>query len=149
MNWKRTTVVSSLALLLCVAAITNTAAAYNLPNPQLFFAGTENYQANGQQWVKYNLRVVNLSAYPQFMFDPAPYLPACGSNANSSRTWVDIHQARTGQRLYGFCALGSPQDLDNLWFAVKQGGHPPRYVYIVMTDRRAKKSYKSNVVATH
>ena len=148
MNWKRATTLS-LILLLCMTTIeSRITAAAALPNPNLVFVGTENYEAGGQQWVRYNLKVINSSTYPNYMFAAAPYLPPCGNNANSSRTWVEVFEFKSNKKLYGFCALGTPQDLDHLWFAVKKGEKPPRYVYIVMTDRRAKKSYKSNVVAT-
>jgi hypothetical protein len=149
MNKRKATMISLVILLLGAVAISDgLAAAPVLPNPQIVFAGTEDYQAGGQQWVRYNLRVLNLSVYPDTMFAAAPYLPPCGNNANASRTWVDVYAAGTNKRLYGFCALGSAQGLDELWFAMKKGAKPPRSVYIVMTDRRAKKVYKSNVVAT-
>lgn len=117
-----------------------------LPDPKLVFAGKEVYQANGQSFVRFNLKVVNFAAYPNAMFAPAPTLPACGSNASASRTWIDIFDASNGQRLYGFCALGQSQDLTQLWFAVKKGEEPPNCVYIVMTDRKLNKTYKSNKV---
>jgi hypothetical protein len=145
---KRRVSASIAILLLCVSALSNSLAAPPLPNPKLVFTGTQNYVANGQHWVRYNLRVVNFAAYPNSMFAPAPNLPPCGSNTKASRTWVDIYDASNGKRLYGFCALGAPQDLTKLWFAVKQGQHPPAFVYIVMTDRRTNMTYKSNRVST-
>ena len=117
-----------------------------LPSPKLIFVGKEKYVANGQKWIRYNLSVANRSAYPASLFAAAPQLPACGSNQNSSRTWVDIFDSQSGERIYGFCALSSPQNLDNLWFAVKKGEEPPQCVNIVMTDRLLKKTYKSNKV---
>lgn len=142
--------ISFAILLLCAAVLNNSLAGpQSLPNPKLGFAGAQGYVANGQQWVRYNLRVINYTAYPNNLFAPAPALPACGNNTNASRTWVDIYDRSNGKRLYGFCALGAPQDLTSLWFAVKRGVPPPAYVYIVMTDRRTKITYKSNTVATH
>lgn len=120
--------------------------AINLPDPKLVFTGTEVYQANGQTWVRYNLKVLNFSAYPNFLFAAAPNLPACGANNNASRTWVDVMNSTNGQRIYGFCALGQAQDLTQLWFAVKKGDAPPPCVHIVMTDRRLNRVYKSNKV---
>lgn len=118
----------------------------SLPDPKLIFAGKEDYEANGQKWTRYKLSVANRNAYPNGLFKAAPQLPACGANENASRTWVDIFNAQTGDRLYGFCSLGSSANLDNLWFAVKQGQSPPKCVNIVMTDRLLKKTYKSNNV---
>jgi hypothetical protein len=120
--------------------------AISLPDPKLVFTGKEVYQANGQTWVRYNLKVINFSAYPNALFAAAPTLPACGSNTSASRTWIDIINSSNGQRIYGFCALGQAQDLTQLWFAVKKGEEPPPCVHIVMTDRRLNKVYKSNRV---
>ena len=80
-------------------------------------------------------------------FDAAPTLPPCGLNANSSRTWVDFYDS-TDTRLYGFCALGSPSDLGNIWFAMEEGVVPPSYVYITLTDRQTNTTYKSNLADT-
>jgi hypothetical protein len=147
---KRRISISFAILLLCAAVLNNgLAGPPPLPNPNIVFAGAQGYAANGQQWVRYNLRVINFTAYPNYLFAPAPALPACGNNTQASRTWVDIYDRSNGKRLYGFCALGAPQDLTKLWFAVKRGDHPPAYVYIVMTDRQTNTTYKSNTVATH
>jgi hypothetical protein len=118
----------------------------NLPDPKLVFTGREVYQLNGQTYVRFNLKVVNFSAYPNTMFAAAPTLPACGSNASASRTWIDVFDSSNGQRIYGFCALGQSQDLTQLWFAVKKGEERPDCVHIVMTDRKLNKVYKSNKV---
>lgn len=118
----------------------------SLPDPKLVFEGKEEYEANGQKWVRYKLSVTNRNVYPAAMFKAAPQLPACGANENSSRTWVDIFNAQNGDRLYGFCSLGAPANLDNLWFAVKQGQNPPKCVNMVMTDRLLNKTFKSNNV---
>src|SRR5262245_21578431 len=124
---KRRMITSVAILLLCAAVLSNSLAGPpSLPNPILGFAGAQGYVANGQHWVRYNLRVVNFAAYPNSMFVPAPNLPPCGSNTKASRTWVDIYD-RSNKRLYGFCALGAPQDLTSLWFAVKRGERPPAF----------------------
>src|SRR5205085_2045120 len=78
---------------------------------------------------------------------PAPALPPCGLNANSARTWVDFYDSR-GKRLYGFCALGSPNDLGQIWFATEEGTIPPSYVYIEIKDRQTNTTYKSNLADT-
>jgi hypothetical protein len=93
-----------------------------------------------------NIVVANSAAYPPAMFAPAANLPPCGNNANSSRTWVDIFNGATGGRIYGFCALGRPADLQRLWFATLSA-QKPRLVFIVMTDRLTHHTYKSNRIA--
>ena len=74
-------------------------------------------------------------------------LPPCGTNTNSSRSWVDIFDSR-GKRLYGFCALGSAADLNKIWFALETAIVPPSYVYIEISDRATNTRYKSNLADT-
>jgi phosphohistidine phosphatase SixA len=116
------------------------------PFPQLVSRGTELYTANGKQWVRYKLAIANSGNFSADLFTLAPNLPPCGLNTNASRTWVDIYNSATNQRIYGFCAFTSPQDLGSLWFAVEQGTTAPQQVHIVLTDRRANITYRSNPV---
>ncbi len=118
-----------------------------LPNPVLYLTGSEYYSAGGKNWIRHRYDVFNKSAYPAALFAPAPSLPPCGSNTNSSRTWVDFFDQQ-GHRLYGFCALGSPSDLGSIWFSTEDGVVPPSYVYIEMTDRQSNTKYKSNLADT-
>jgi len=134
-------------LLLVALATTSVASPPPLPNPILYMTGTESYQAGGKQWTRYKYDVLNKTDYPAAMFAAAPALPPCGKNTNSSRTWVDFFDSR-GKRLYGFCALGKPEDLGKIWFALEEGVVPPSYVYIEMTDRQTNTKYKSNLADT-
>ena len=118
------------------------------PNPILYLLGHEYYTVNGQDFVRYRYDVFNKDQYPAAMFAPAPALPPCGNNHNSSRTWVDFFNSRTNQRIYGFCALGSPNDLGQIWFALPEGQIPPSYVYIKITDRQTNTVYQSNLADT-
>lgn len=129
------------------ALLAGAAPASAQPNPVLRFTGTEHYPANGKHWVRHRYSVVNKKAYPAAMFAPAPSLPPCGSNAKSSRSWVDFFDP-SGKRLYGFCALESPEKLNDLWFATEMGTAAPSQVYIVIHDRRTNKKYKSNMAGT-
>jgi len=122
-------------------------ASNHLPQPQLVFQGQESYTNAGKNFQRYKLAVANWSAFPSQSFDSASDLPPCGLNNNSSRTWVDIYNAQNNQRIYGFCAFSSPQSLNSLWFAVEQGQTPPSSVYIVLNDRRANKTYRSNSIS--
>ncbi|NYT02742.1 MAG: caspase family protein [Methanosarcinales archaeon] len=117
----------------------------SLPAPVLTLTGTEDYTTSAGEFTRYKLSVTNWNAYPAELFQAAPDLPPCGLNTASSRTWVDIFDL-SGKRLYGFCALGNPSNLQSLWFAVKKGETPPQGVYIVMTDRRCNHDYTSNEV---
>src|SRR5205809_6348829 len=82
-----------------------------LPNPVLYLMGTEPFSTSGKQFIRYKYDVFNKANYPAAMFAAAPALPPCGNNTKASRTWVDIYD-QSGTRLYGFCALGKPDDLN-------------------------------------
>ncbi|MEH2067833.1 MAG: hypothetical protein V7K47_06655 [Nostoc sp.] len=118
-----------------------------IPQPKLVFLGTEPYTVTGKNFQRYKLAVTNWNAFPENLFTKAPNLPPCGQNNNSSRTWVDIYNGQTNQRIYGFCAFSSPENLNSLWFAVEQGEAPPQSVYIILNDRRSNKEYRSNLVS--
>ena len=117
------------------------------PNPVLYMTGDEYYTAGGKNWVRHRYDVFNKDSYPAELFAAAPALPPCGSNTNSARSWVDFFD-QTGKRLYGFCALGKPQDLGSIWFATEEGTIPPSWVYVEITDRQTNVKYRSNLAET-
>ena len=118
-----------------------------LPNPVLYLTSTELYTTGGKNFIRYKYDVLNKDSYPAALFAAAPALPPCGRNNNSSRTWVDFFDSR-GMRLYGFCALGKPEDLGSIWFALEENVIPPSYVYIELNDRQTNTKYKSNLADT-
>lgn len=118
-----------------------------LPNPVLYLTGLEPYSTGGKDFIRYKYDVLNKDSYPAELFAAAPALPPCGLNTKSSRTWVDILDSR-GKRLYGFCALGKPADLDGIWFALEADVIPPSWIYIEMDDRQTNTKYKSNLAET-
>jgi hypothetical protein len=117
------------------------------PHPILYLTGIEHYSAGGKDWVRHRYDVLNKAEYPAAMFAAAPGLPPCGSNTNSSRSWVDFFDSRN-RRIYGFCALGHPDKLGAIWFASEAGSVPPSYVYIEIHDRQTNTKYKSNLAET-
>ena len=151
MNNKKTVVmmlaISMLMLAVHVGHGQTTQPAKALPNPVLYFMGTELYTAGGKDWTRYKFGVDNYTAYPDALFAAAPTLPPCGTNTKSSRTWVDFFDSQ-GKRLYGFCALGKASNLNGIWFAVERDVIPPSYVYIEMNDRQTSTKYKSNLADT-
>jgi hypothetical protein len=130
-----------------VLAMQTGAAAPVLPNPILMFLGPEYVEISGKQMIRYRFDVFNKSEYPQDLFASAPELPPCGSNTKASRTWVDIYE-QNGKRLNGFCALGKPDDLGVIWFALDDSAVPPSWIYIELTDRKTGTKYKSNLAET-
>jgi hypothetical protein len=128
------------------AARAHEQAAAPVPRPRLIFAGTEVYTAGGVEWQRQRLSVTNRAAFPAALFRPAPDLPPCGMNTNSARSWIDIYDG-DDKRLYGFCALGKPADLQKLWFSVRSGTALPAFVYIELLDRLTDKRYRSNKIA--
>ena len=119
----------------------------SLPNPVPVFIGPEYFETGGKQWTRYRYGIENSSVYPKEMFAAAPELPPCGQNTKASRTWVDIYE-QGGKRLNGFCALGSPNDLNKIWFAMEADVVPPSYIYIEFTDRKTNTKYKSMLAET-
>jgi hypothetical protein len=134
-------------LLVVLLATQTVVSAPPLPNPVLYLMGTEAYQTGGKQFIRYNYDVFNKADYPAALFAATPALPPCGANTKASRTWVDFFDSR-GKRLNGFCALGKPDDLTGIWFALEEGVVPPSYVYIELNDRQTNTKYKSNLADT-
>ena len=119
-----------------------------LPNPVLAYTGVPEFvTTSGGNFIRYTFFVDNFADYPDAMFAPAPTLPPCGTNTNSSRTWVDFFDQR-GKRLNGFCALGKAANLNKIWFALPVDEIPPSYVYIELNDRQTNTKYKSNLQET-
>jgi len=136
--------VPSLILMLSAQAVVS---APPLPNPVIYLMGRETIQQGGKTFIKYHYDVFNKDSYPAAMFAAAPNLPPCGKNTKSSRTWVDLYDQQ-GKRLYGFCALSKPADLNQLYFALEQDVIPPSWIYVEMTDRQTNTKYKSNLADT-
>jgi hypothetical protein len=138
----------SLILVLIVSGKTSHAIpAPIIPNPVLYLTGTEPFTTGGKNFIRYRYDVLNKSDFPAELFAAAPALPPCGLNTKASRTWVDFFD-QTGKRLYGFCALGKPDDLGSIWFALEEGVIPPSYIYIELNDRQTSTKYKSNLADT-
>lgn len=134
---------ASIALILS-SQLTTATPQQRSPNPILVFVGADYSTRDGKEITRYLYEVFNRDAYPAQMFAAAPGLPPCGTNANSSRTWIDLYDQR-GQRLNSFCAITKPGDLTGIWFALESNVIPPSYIYIEMTDRQTNTKYKSNL----
>jgi hypothetical protein len=115
--------------------------AHTYPTPQVSFVGVENYSVSGVNYVRYLLSVDNRSDYPDALFAPSPTLPPCGLNTNSARTWVGIFD-QADNYLYGFCALGSADDMSGLWFAIPADHAPPTGVWVILWDRLCQTNWQ-------
>lgn len=144
---RKATLLLATLLLMGLAADRVLTAPPPLPNPIFILTGLEYYTTGGKNWKRYRYEVFNREAYPNTLFAAAPELPPCGSNKNSSRTWVDIYE-QSGKRLYGFCALTNTDGLAQLWFALEEDVLPPSWVYVELTDRKTNTKYKSNLAET-
>lgn len=142
----------ALLLLLClliVAAGTDGvhAAQGRIPNPNIIFMGSEYFEANGKQWIRYKYDVVNSTSFPDTLFEASPALPPCGSNTKAARTWVTVYNS-SGKELKAFCAFKTNGDLSKIWFALELDSIPPSWVYIELNDRKTETKYKSNLAET-
>lgn len=138
---------SYLALLTFVLLTIGRTTNAQVPNPVLYMTHTEYITINGKDVTRYHYDILNKESFPASLFAAAPALPPCGANTNASRTWVDLYDQR-GKRLNGFCALGSPQDLSKIWFALDSSLVPPSYIYVEFNDRQTNTKYKSNLADT-
>ena len=145
---KSTTLLLSLTLIMIAGKDAATAPPPSiLPNPILYLMEVQPFDSGGKHYNRYRYDVLNKADYPAALFAAAPTLPPCGANNKSSRTWVDIYD-QSGKRLFGFCALAKPEDLNQIWFALESEVTPPSWVYIEMNDRQTNTKYKSNLAET-
>jgi|SRR5687768_9833704 len=119
----------------------------SLATPRLVFRGTDSYEANGFDFVRYQYDVTNKARYPKSLFATSPDLPPCGQNANPSRIAVEIYDTKD-KRITEFCSLPGPDHLGRIWFAVPEGTPPPSGVYLKITDRGTGRSSRSKVAPT-
>ena len=143
----RKKIVVAVTTIMLVYAIPGSAAAPVLPNPMLYFVGTEFVEISGKQITRYRFNVMNKDQYPDDMFAASPALPPCGANTKAARTWVDMYD-QNGKRLNGFCALRKSADLNGIWFGLETGVVPPSWIYIELNDRQTNTKYKSNLADT-
>ncbi len=118
----------------------------DLPKLTISLTGVEEYGVDNDVFTRFLITTTNNASIPAELFSSAPHLPACGQNRNSARSWVSIFDGVTNDYLYGFCALGSSSDLNDLWFPIKKGDAIPEVVYVEINDRECRVSHKSNII---
>ena len=112
---KRASTVSLVLLLSCVGCF-----AGPLPNPKLAYAGKQSYTANGQQWVRHNLKgrqLERLSSIPVCTITSVAALRKQSQRLSNLGGY--IQQSKWDKDLW--LLRSSPKDLLQLWFAVKAG----------------------------
>ena len=117
--------------------------AARIPNPVLQLDSIAPTTVPG--YLLFHLTIRNSSGFPDAMFTPAPHLPPCGLNTNSSRSWVFIYD-KDGKHIYGFCALRSSAELSHIWFTAPPNAVPST-VYVVVWDRETNERYTSNAIS--
>jgi hypothetical protein len=127
--------------------INDVSAQTNIPSPKLSFVGTQDVINGENTRTIYWLSVDNRAEFADELFEESPDLPPCGRNTKSSRSWIQVNDSGGGQ-LYAFCAIKSTSELNKLSFTVRKDDIVPELVYIVITDRKTKKKYSSNLIST-
>lgn len=108
-------------------------------------AHTDSIHGEREHAYRYELSVRNFNAYPDALFAPAPSLPPCGLNTNSSRSWVSIYD-RQGTYINGFCRLQPASELNAIGFADVAVSAFPTQVYIEIWDLETNTRYVSTKV---
>jgi hypothetical protein len=119
-------------------------------NPVLVYSGefVDYTGSDGNPYRRWHFNVTNSSDYPPEMFASTSAYGPCGLNNDPARSWVDFFDASDDSRIYGFCDLGTPDNMNGIWFAEPAGTAPPASgVYIKIIDRSpGGLTYTSNVV---
>lgn len=105
----------------------------------------EDKGSDGKTYKNIRFGITNWTSFPDQLFAAAPALPACGSNKSASRTWLDIFDAATDKRLYGFCAFNESKNMQSQSFNLPSRDLP-KCIYVVLTDRQTKVNVKSNAI---
>lgn len=88
----------------------------------------------------------NLERLPVDVFAPAPDLPPCGANSNSSRAWIEIVEANSGQVLQLVCDARDLNDLQSVRLEIETSEPLSLSIRVVVNDRQTGKLYVSETV---
>jgi hypothetical protein len=120
-------------------------AGQGMPKPRLGLIRTDDVTEKGLRLRMYTIEITNSSEFSDELFAASPDLPPCGTNANSSRTWINIY-IDNGRRVYGWCAIHSNGELSSLKFNIPADDPQPSKFYVEFVDRREGKVIKSNKI---
>ena len=131
-------------LALIIVTLSIAALAQDLPKPEIRLVGISEHVSNGVDWKMYEIEVVNRDQFENDLFIPAPVLPPCGKNENSSRTWINAY--RDGRRFYGWCGIAANIELASLKFSIPALDTQPKKIIIEFIDRAEGKIIRSNTI---
>ncbi len=108
----------------------------SLPAPEVVFTAREAYSTGAGRFVRHDLDVVNWQSYDPQLFDEAPHLPRRAGSRDGSRPSVGasprrpgrgqhFHDADSGRRIHGHCAIGGPEGLRTVHFPIRSRGIGP------------------------
>ena len=113
-----------------------------LPAPVLAIEGSASYvDASGSWNVRHGMSITNWADYSAELIAALP-----GEESCIGRTWVDVMDSDTDDRIYGFCGFTAPSDLAEIWFPTPAGFAPPRLVRVDLSDRQTGQWASSNAV---
>jgi hypothetical protein len=143
MTWGRMTWAWPLCAAAIAAAGAPPARAELLPKPEIKLVQARPAPESGVTQV--HLTVSNWQAFAPSLFEPAPALAPCGTSPNGSRSVVEIFNPTGNKRLESFCAFKTPGEMKDIAFAAPTLQRP-KFVYVVVTDRKLKRRAKSDVL---
>ncbi len=118
------------------------------PDPVLIWKAVEPVKgSDGNPYIGITLGIYNYAQFPAILFTRDSTLPPCGATVAAARAWLRVYNAQTNQEIYNYCGMNSPSELRTFSFNVKRENLPAQ-VYVVVDDRAAKKTYKSNCIKT-
>lgn len=128
-----------------IVALSITALGQSMPKPKLKLVGVTDGMNNGFAVKVYELEVVNRVEISDEFFIAAPALPPCGTNADSSRTWINLYDEKS-VRIYGWCTIRTNGELASLRFMMRAADNPPKKLFIDLMDRAEGVILRSNRV---
>lgn len=103
-----------------------------LPEPKLELRSIET-QDGGETAI--TLAVANWEDFSEDFFTTAPDLPPGSMGAKPWRTWIDVEDGESGARIYNFCEIFSPKQLQALTFRLGRDQDVPPTMRLHMIDR--------------
>jgi hypothetical protein len=118
-----------------------------IPDPVLVWGGldTSVKGSDGNPYIGITLGIYNYAQFPAMLFTRDSTLPPCGTTVAAARAWLRVYDAQGNKEIYIHCGLNSPTEMRTFSFNVKRE-NLPRRIYVVIDDRAARKSYKSNCI---